>query len=392
LIYQYDKNEIITNFEKNEDFRKILFKIFSDVISEGGFFEYIGKNKFKNNPFEINDKDLREIYNKYLFHFELFDNLINVQKGKASRYIMNYTEEDLIKFDPSMILECKIIEANNNDSLTDITNKIKEAYKHDLVILRGFTEKFGLNESLFNINHIEDNSDKYENLKIDIINQNPNFYGFTSNKHKLIKTKILTYLKYVRQKSSFFNNNIINHNNPNKENETKNDYYLNGNLNINGNIDNLPINPKFVNYAVNVNLDGLPELKMELKSKLHPLINFQSEFDILKYVRNQIEGMTLPQMYIKVPGVWTGGHEENLRMRSININHGPGDSLWWASPRDESNKIFTFVKDKYDMDIYQNEGIYFPNFEFFLTNNTKTIYTRQKKGDIVLVGIGSIHW
>ena len=56
------------------------------------------------------------------------------------------------------------------------------------------------------------------------------------------------------------------------------------------------------------------------------------------------------------------------------------------------NKIFTFVKEKFNMDIYQNEGIYFPNFDFFLTNNIKTIFTKQKKGDIILVGIGAIHW
>ena len=50
--------------------------------------------------------------------------------------------------------------------------------------------------------------------------------------------------------------------------------------------------------------------------------------------------MTIPQMYIKVPNVWTGGHEENLRMRSVNINHGPGSSYWWASPFEDSDKIF----------------------------------------------------
>ena len=38
-----------------------------------------------------------------------------------------------------------------------------------------------------------------------------------------------------------------------------------------------------------------------------------SEKDLLSYTRKSIHGMTVPQLYIKVPGVWTGGHEENLR-------------------------------------------------------------------------------
>ena len=33
--------------------------------------------------------------------------------------------------------------------------------------------------------------------------------------------------------------------------------------------------------------------------------------------------MTLPEIYVKVPNCWTGAHEENLRFRAINLNHGP---------------------------------------------------------------------
>lgn len=102
--------------------------------------------------------------------------------------------------------------------------------------------------------------------------------------------------------------------------------------------------------------------------------------------------MTIPQMYIKVPNVWTGGHEENLRMRSVNINHGPGSSYWWASPYEDTDKIFEYVKTNYKMNIYKKEGVYFPHFDFFMLNNVRLFYTLQKEGDIILVGPGSIHW
>ena len=39
----------------------------------------------------------------------------------------------------------------------------------------------------------------------------------------------------------------------------------------------------------------------------------QSPRDLLHLLRRPVEGMSTPQVYIKVPGVWTGGHEENLR-------------------------------------------------------------------------------
>jgi JmjC domain, hydroxylase len=31
---------------------------------------------------------------------------------------------------------------------------------------------------------------------------------------------------------------------------------------------------------------------------------------------------------MKVKGVYTGGHQENLRLASVNINFGPGGSEW----------------------------------------------------------------
>ena len=34
---------------------------------------------------------------------------------------------------------------------------------------------------------------------------------------------------------------------------------------------------------------------------------------MLRYCPGDIAGVTSPQLYLKVPGVWTGGHEENLR-------------------------------------------------------------------------------
>ncbi len=49
---------------------------------------------------------------------------------------------------------------------------------------------------------------------------------------------------------------------------------------------------------------------------------------MLKYAKIDVAGVTEPQIYLKVKGNWTGGHQENLRVRATNINMGPGKSLW----------------------------------------------------------------
>ncbi len=51
---------------------------------------------------------------------------------------------------------------------------------------------------------------------------------------------------------------------------------------------------------------------------------------MLSYLDEDIPGCSQPQFYFKVPGVWTGGHQENIAMCAININHGPGASEWYA--------------------------------------------------------------
>lgn len=36
---------------------------------------------------------------------------------------------------------------------------------------------------------------------------------------------------------------------------------------------------------------------------------------------------------MKKRGVWTGGHQENLGVNAVNINHGPDDCIWISVDR-----------------------------------------------------------
>ena len=290
--------------------------------------------------------------------------------------LTDQTVKEICDRDSSMLIECPIVTVNDNDSEEDINLKIKDSLKHDLVILRGFLPKFKLNNNIFTIDYIEQNCDAKN--QIDVIEQDKEFFGFLPNRHTRKKIGLLEYFRYVRSQEKQKENDITNDSNhktgTNKPGKKKSN------------------NKERLMYGVNIELTEYPFLMNELEKKMHPLLLFGSSYDSLAYVRNHIKGMTIPQMYIKVPGVWTGGHEENLRMRSINICHGPGSSYWWASPTEESQKLVDKVQQLYGMNIYKKEGIWFPDVEFFISNKIRVFYTVQEDGDIVLVGPGTIHW
>jgi len=95
--------------------------------------------------------------------------------------------------------------------------------------------------------------------------------------------------------------------------------------------------------------------------------------DTLQYVRRHILGMSQPQLYIKVKGAWTGGHEENLRFRAANLNHGPAPSEWNAVGSKDSSRLRNEVRDIYDVDIYKKEGLWFSDTDFCLAKKIPVV-------------------
>ena len=97
----------------------------------------------------------------------------------------------------------------------------------------------------------------------------------------------------------------------------------------------------------------------ELVDKVPNYLMCDSELDIQQHLRAHVLGMTIPQLYMKVKGVWTGGHQENLCLRAANINFGPQESLWYAVPHQYVGKMNAIPHEKYGCNIYQREGMWF---------------------------------
>ncbi|CAD8168236.1 unnamed protein product [Paramecium octaurelia] len=145
-------------------------------------------------------------------------------------------------------------------------------------------------------------------------------------------------------------------------------------------------------FAVNVNMQGWDKEINHLKQFLPKCLRPQGENDGLSYLRQEIDGVNIPQIYIKTDGVWTGGHQENLSVNAININHGPADCVWITVDNEHVQRLRQKVIELFETDIFKNEGLWFKEPEFFLKNGIPFRYTLQKKGDVVILGAGCLHW
>jgi hypothetical protein len=166
-------------------------------------------------------------------------------------------------------------------------------------------------------------------------------------------------------------------------------------------------------------------------------MHWRGELDMMRFCPGDIPGVTLPQLYLKVPGVWTGGHEENLRcvpaggkakvhctthalsplthpsapthpsicphspsppthalthhpllshprLTSVNICH-QGASEWGAIHARHTPRLRHIVQQKYGVDIYDNKIAWFPSQEFCEKHGIPATFGVQRAGDVVVL-------
>ena len=91
---------------------------------------------------------------------------------------------------------------------------------------------------------------------------------------------------------------------------------------------------KMLKFGTNVDLSDDRKWRDQLQElqKLPAFARVISAGNMLSHVGHVILGMNTVQLYMKVPGSRTPGHQENNNFCSININIGPGDCEWFAVP------------------------------------------------------------
>nr|XP_057938859.1 lysine-specific demethylase 6A isoform X2 [Doryrhamphus excisus] len=148
---------------------------------------------------------------------------------------------------------------------------------------------------------------------------------------------------------------------------------------------------KHIKFGTNIDLSDEKKWKQQLQelSKLPAFARVVSAGNLLSHVGHTILGMNTVQLYMKVPGSRTPGHQENNNFCSVNINIGPGDCEWFAVPEPYWGVINSFCETN---NINFLMGSWWPNLEDLYETNVPVYRFIQRPGDLVWLNTGTIHW
>ncbi|XP_054848615.1 lysine-specific demethylase 6B isoform X2 [Eublepharis macularius] len=157
-----------------------------------------------------------------------------------------------------------------------------------------------------------------------------------------------------------------------------------------------PSNPdqkphQIIKFGTNIDLSDAKRWKPQLQEllKLPAFMRVTSTGNMLSHVGHTILGMNTVQLYMKVPGSRTPGHQENNNFCSVNINIGPGDCEWFAVHEHYWQSISAFC-DRHSVDYLT--GSWWPILEDLYQSNIPVYRFIQRPGDLVWINAGTVHW
>lgn len=323
-----------------------LFWLYAEVHRRGGWLRTTGLGDWEAIDLLLEMSNTKEVYERYLLAFE-------ITYDPATAYTCRDEESrvEVKEIRPELLFSVPVVHPPKSGT---IGLRFWQTFvEQEIALLREFDKIFELDHSCFAVERL---MEEYPNFEVDVLTQDraARFCKNTVNKEKRpLKQYARKVLDEIQGKAD-----------PNSA----------------------------VEFAVNIDIDSWRPQVDELRQKLPKRLLWCSEDDALGDVRQHIKGMTLPQLYIKGKGCWTGGHQENLRFCSININHGPGDCEWWAMDTTCTDAFRAKVLQTFQCDIFYQETLWWPDENWCLANGFKLYYVLQRPGDIVFVGVGTLHW
>uniref|UniRef100_A0A8C2ZZ81 [histone H3]-trimethyl-L-lysine(27) demethylase n=1 Tax=Cyclopterus lumpus TaxID=8103 RepID=A0A8C2ZZ81_CYCLU len=193
-----------------------------------------------------------------------------------------------------------------------------------------------------------------------------------------------TVIKYAQYQASSFQESLREENEKKKEPETEAGSSDSAMRRRKGSF-------KHIKFGTNIDLSDEKKWKQQLQelSKLPAFARVVSAGNLLSHVGHTILGMNTVQLYMKVPGSRTPGHQENNNFCSVNINIGPGDCEWFAVPETYWGVINDFC-EKNNINFLM--GSWWPNLEDLYETNVPVYRFIQRPGDLVWLNTGTIHW
>uniref|UniRef100_A0A8C2D2Z2 [histone H3]-trimethyl-L-lysine(27) demethylase n=1 Tax=Cyprinus carpio TaxID=7962 RepID=A0A8C2D2Z2_CYPCA len=131
------------------------------------------------------------------------------------------------------------------------------------------------------------------------------------------------------------------------------------------------------------------KLQLQELSKLPAFARVVSAGNLLSHVGHSILGMNTVQLFMKVPGSRTPGHQEHNNFCAVNINIGPGDCEWFAVPEPYWGVMSEFCEKN---NINFLKGSWWPNLEDLYEASVPVYRFIQRPGDLVWLNTGTVHW
>ncbi|XP_036143411.1 histone demethylase UTY [Monomorium pharaonis] len=256
--------------------------------------------------------------------------------------------------------------------------------KHPIVIIRGLCRALQLDLSLFDTETVVKT-----NPELIIERRDQISHASDENWHELRKEKVWKFPSYLKHttisKYAKYQAKIL------KRSNKRNG--INDNVSISDD-EMTEHDDEMVKFATNVDISVAenPKWKPQVKElkKLPPFLRVKCNDNMLSYVGHDILGMNTVQLYMKVPGCRTPGHQENNNFCSVNINIGPGDCEWFAVPNDYWSVIHSLCEQN-DID-YLRDSWWPPDLNALHEKNIPVYRFYQKAGDVVWVNVGCVHW
>lgn len=148
---------------------------------------------------------------------------------------------------------------------------------------------------------------------------------------------------------------------------------------------------RMLRFGTNVDLSDERKWRPQLAElqKLPAFARVASAANMLSHVGHVILGMNTVQLYMKVPGSRTPGHQENNNFCSININIGPGDCEWFGVP----DAYWGGVRELCERhSLSYLHGSWWPDPEELRAHGVPVYRFTQRPGDLVWVNAGCVHW
>ncbi|KAL5281616.1 KDM6A family protein [Megaselia abdita] len=272
--------------------------------------------------------------------------------------------------------------------------------KHPIAVIRGLAGALKLDLGLFSTKTlVEANPDHSVEVRTQV-HQNPD-ENWDASQGKRVWACIshrshTTIHKYAQYQASSFQDSLKDEKDkgtPNIHTQSDSDSKDSmGSATVNGKKKkNAKNSSKMLRFGTNVDLSDEKKWRAQLVElqKLPAFARVTSAANMLSHVGHVILGMNTVQLYMKVPGSRTPGHQENNNFCSININIGPGDCEWFAVPDAYWGGIQSLCEKN---NINYLHGSWWPVLEDLYNANIPVYRFIQRPGDLVWVNAGCVHW